>query len=262
MPRPTHEPPTGAHEERADRSDAERSGASLGPRSGAVVLVHGAWVGDWCWGPLLPHLCAAGHDVHAIALRGHGSRSSESGPHITLADHVTDLVGHIEAWDLVDVVLVAHSYGGRVATRALPLLADRVAHVVYLDAHAPVTDLADDEPAPSGPPTEAAAADGMIRFGEFPPDAAEFGGSDAVEWFLERVVAQSAATLREPWRAAIPGHVRRTYVHATGSGPSRFAPYADSARADPAWRYVELTCSHWLMVARPAEVAAIIDDSV
>lgn len=215
--------------------------------------MHGAWVGDWCWEPILPLVRATGRDVHAVALRGHGSRRAESGPHITLGDHVTDLVDHVEAWDLDGVVLVAHSYGGRVVTRALPHLADRIRHVVYLDAHAPLIDDA------SG--THVGAREGMVCFGEFPPDPVEFGSSEAVQWFMERVVAQSAATLREPWHAAIPEHVGRTYVHAIGNGPTRFTPYADAARDDPSWRYVEVACSHWLMIAQPAEIAAIIDES-
>lgn len=36
------------------------------------VLVHGAWHGGWCWGPLEQALHAHGHDVTSPMLTGLG----------------------------------------------------------------------------------------------------------------------------------------------------------------------------------------------
>ena len=54
-------------------------------RRHAIVLVHGAWTGDWSWSPVLPLLAESGRPVHNVALTGYGSRSHLLTPDITLA---------------------------------------------------------------------------------------------------------------------------------------------------------------------------------
>lgn len=223
----------------------------LARRARAVVLVHGAWVGEWCWAPLLPWLERSGRPVHAVSLTGHGARRHQSAPTVTLDDHVADLVGVFDAHDLVDATVVAHSYGGRVATKACQELADRVARIVYLDAHAPLLDGA------AAPSTHLpAVVDGMVPVGPFPPDPAVFG-PDGVTWFLERAVPQSASTLSAPFHVDLPDAIERCYVFATGVPESPFTRYAEAAAARPDWEYHELPGDHWLMASHPREIAAI-----
>ncbi|MEP6298596.1 MAG: alpha/beta fold hydrolase [Ilumatobacter sp.] len=224
-------------------------------RGGAIVLVHGAWVGEWCWEPVLPLIRRSGRAVHAVSLRGHGVRARESGPHITLDDHVDDLVDLVDTFDLDEVTLVGHSYGGRVVTRAWPRVADRVDRLVYLDAHAPLGEAAIERA--TGHLVE---RDGMVPFDRFTPDPAEFGGADAVDWFTSRLRPQSAATLSADFAVDLPTDVDTTYVAATKDADSPFAGYAAAARAACDWRFGELDCSHWLMIARPVEVARIVLD--
>ena len=226
----------------------------LAQRREAIVLVHGAWVGEWSWSPVLPLLAASGRTVHAVSLAGHGARRRELGPHLTLDDHVADVCGVIETHDLVDITLVGHSYGGRVINLVYARLPDRVARMVFLDAHAP---LAPDTGQTPERLAEAAASGGMLPFQGYDPDPAEVGGADGVAWFMERVVPQSFATfaaLGPPLPDALP----KTYVAATGYSPTRFAHYAEAASANPDWDYVELPGSHWLMFSHPNEVAEII----
>ena len=104
------------------------------------VLVHGAWVGEWYWDPIVERLSATGFDVVAVSLTGHGLRASEQGAHVTIQDHARDIVETIEAVDQGSIILVAHSYGGRPATAAWDLARDRIAHLVYLEAVAPVSE--------------------------------------------------------------------------------------------------------------------------
>jgi pimeloyl-ACP methyl ester carboxylesterase len=227
----------------------------LSRREHAIVLVHGAWVGEWSWSPVLPLLEASGRPVHAVSLTGHGARRHESGPHVTLATHVADVVGVIETHDLTDITLVGHSYGGRVITAAYAQLADRVSRLVYLDGHAP---LAPDTGQTPERFAQAEANGGMLLFEDYDPDPAEVGGPDGVAWFMARVMPQSFATFASPLGPPLPDHVDKTYVYASGSQPSRFTRYADAAAAHPAWHYVELAGSHWLMFTHPTEVTEII----
>jgi pimeloyl-ACP methyl ester carboxylesterase len=224
-------------------------------RRRAIVLVHGAWVGEWSWSPLLPHLEGHGRSVYAVSLTGHGARSHESGPHVTLADHVADVIGVIETHGLSAVTLVGHSYGGRVITAVHRRIGDRIERLVYLDAHAPLAPDAGQSPERIA---EAATGGGMLRFQGYDPDPAEIGGPDGLAWFLDRVMPQSFATFTEPLGPPLPDSVDKTYVFATGYSPTRFGVYAASAAADPAWQYQELAASHWLILTHPAELAEII----
>ena len=220
----------------------------------AIVLVHGAWVGEWSWLPVLPSLRASGRAVHAVSLTGHGARSSGSGPHVDLSAHVADVVAVIETLDLRRVTLVGHSYGGRVITRVGAEVADRLTAMVFLDAHAPVAG----DPGQSAARREAAEANGgMLPFSFYAPPvtAADVGDLD---WFQARVMPQSFACFTEDWVRPVPDGVRPTYIFASGYEPTRFADYAEAARAAAGWRYHELPGSHFLMFDHTDRVADLI----
>jgi pimeloyl-ACP methyl ester carboxylesterase len=224
-------------------------------RARAIVLVHGAWVGDWSWIPVLPLLEASSRPVHNVALTGYGSRSHLLSPDITLADHVADLVTLVETFDLVDITLVGHSYGGRVITDAFEPLADRVSRMVYLDAHAPIA------PDSGQTPERVRAAEesgGYLPFTGYDPDPDHVGGPAGVAWFEERTRPQAFRTILSPMTGTLPDSLPKTYVFCTGYEPTRFAAYAAAAEASPDWEYRELDSDHWPMFSHPAEVAEII----
>jgi pimeloyl-ACP methyl ester carboxylesterase len=220
-----------------------------------VVLVHGAWVGEWSWSPLIPLLEASGRPVHAVSLRGHGVRSHESSPEIGLDDHVEDLVTHVETCDLTSITLVGHSYGGRVITAAYPALRDRVSRMVYLDAHAPTAPDAGQSP----DRIEAArATGGFLPFSGYDPNPADIGGEAGLSWFLDRVRPQSFKTFMVPMTGTLPASLPKAYVFCSGYGPSRFEEYAKAAAVAPDWEYHDLDTDHWPMFNRTADVAAIV----
>ena len=101
------------------------------------VLVHGAWGGSYGFRYLRGPLREAGHEVFTPSLTGIGERVHLSSPQVNLTTHVTDVVNTILYEDLTDIVLLGYSYGGMVVTGALEHVADRVAHLVYLDAFKP-----------------------------------------------------------------------------------------------------------------------------
>lgn len=104
---------------------------------GAIVLVHGAWQGAWCWARTLPRLDDGGHVVVAPTLRGSGERADELDPQVGLADHVADVAAALEGLD-EPAVLVVHSYAGMlpagVVARCGP---DAVGAVVFVDSFYP-----------------------------------------------------------------------------------------------------------------------------
>ena len=219
------------------------------------MLVHGAWVGDWSWIPVLPRLAASGRPVHNVALTGYGSRSHQLSSDITLADHVADVVTLVETFDLVEITLVGHSYGGRVITDAFAQLSDRIARMVYIDAHAPIA------PDTGQSPERVRAAEeagGYLPFREYDPDPAHVGGRAGVEWFLARTRPQAFRTILSPMTGTLPESLPKTYVACTRYGPSRFAAYAAAARAAPDWEYRELDSDHWPMFSHTTDVAEII----
>src|SRR5262245_39709780 len=102
------------------------------------VLVHGGGHGGWCYQRLSPLLRAAGHEVYAPTLTGLGERKHLLRPDTDLETHIADIVGVLQYEGLKDVILVGHSYGGMVITGVADRAADRIGHIVYLDAANPV----------------------------------------------------------------------------------------------------------------------------
>lgn len=190
-----------------------------------------------------------------VSLTGHGARRHLGGPHVTLADHAHDVCSLIEIYDLDNITLVGHSYGGRVITQAMATVGQRVQSLVYIDAHTPVV--------PDTGPTQdridlAAENGGMVPFVGYSPDPLLLGGEDGVRWFLERTADQSFACLSAPWQIDLPNNVAKTFIYAAGNTNGRFTQYADAVRNDPAWTYHELDGPHFLMLSHPEELANIV----
>lgn len=220
-----------------------------------IVLVHGAWVGEWSWLPIVPRLQTSGRAIHNVSLTGQGARRHQAGNHLHLIDHVDDVVGVIDTLDLRGVTLVGHSYGGRVITGVAGRVPDRLTAMVYLDAHAPIA------PDPGQTPERLAAAeanDGMLPFGGYDLDPEHFGGTAGVAWCRERIVDHPMACFTDPWVVELPDHVAKTYVYAAGPEPSKFAGYSAAAKSDPGWQHLEVEGPHFLMFSHPDEVAALI----
>ena len=121
------------------------------------VLVHGAYLGGWCWRWVTPHLQAAGHEVSTPTLTGHGERVHLAHPKVDLDTHVADVVNVLHYEDLTGVVLVGWSYGGTVVAGAADRVPERIAHVVYLDSDVPR------DGDTSAPPSQHAARQALAR---------------------------------------------------------------------------------------------------
>lgn len=223
------------------------------------VLVHGAWHGGWCWRRVLPLLRAAGHEAHAPTLTGLGDRAHLLTPAVGVEAWVDDLCATLVAEDVRDAVLVGHSFAGVLILAVAERLPERVARLVFLDAHTPEDDESPVDEAPGlGPVVRAAAAERGDGWLVPPWPAAELGIEDPAEaaWVDARLTPFPLAAFEHRVRLtseaarAIP----RAYVWCTRS---LFGPIAEQARAD-GWPVLELDAGHDAMVTAPGELAAIL----
>jgi pimeloyl-ACP methyl ester carboxylesterase len=226
------------------------------------VLVHGAWGGAHGFRKVRGPLRAAGHEVFTPSLTGIGERAHLTSPQVGLTTHVTDVANTVLYEDLRGIVLLGFSYGGFVVTGALQHIADRVSHLVYLDAFLPgdgdtVNDL-----------TGGGTGFGVCGPGRdwlVPPLSHEYDDPAEAAWAAVRRTPQPAGCFAEPVRLARPLEdypFTRTYIKATGEPrPEPGGPFwaaADRVRHSPAWRYREIACNHMIPSNRPAELAGLL----
>src|SRR5215472_13600130 len=129
---------------------------SFGP---PILFLHGAWHGSWCWAEVLARVTGAGARAVAVDMAGHGLRArhpaaltrrpfdasllaTEPSPvaGVDLDQAGNLLISQMEQLGAGDpVVVVAHSAGGVVLTRAAQLAPGLVAHAAYLTAIMPAS---------------------------------------------------------------------------------------------------------------------------
>ena len=226
------------------------------------VLVHGGGHGGWCYKKVKPILEEAGHEVFAPSLTGLAERSHLLSPAIDLDVHISDIVQVLHYWDLHDVVLVGHSYGGMVITGVADRAADRIAKLVFLDAANPsngqsLVDVA-------GPIIEAtrpmgAMVDGVELVLLPSPDAGMFYGvTDPADlaWMADRLTGhpwkcfeQKLELLNEDALWAIPQY----HIVCESTLATRDTDLIGTARAEG--RLWHIDTGHDLMITEPRFVA-------
>lgn len=228
------------------------------------LLVHGAWHGGWCWRDVAKELRRAGHAVFTPTLSGLGDRAHLPWAGIGLATHVRDIVNVIEAEELAAVRLVGHSYGGIVISGVAEYCADRLAHLVYLDALVPRHGLTHVElvpPRPGGSLEQLRKSGGTAT--HLPAGSMEFLGvhdPEQVQWLNRHLTPHPLKTMTDPSdlphdRAAT---LRRTFIRCTERARSTMSSFAKAAASDPSWRYRELATGHDAMVTAPAPLARLL----
>lgn len=101
-----------------------------------VVLIHGSWLGGWCWREVADRL-APSFKVLTPTLSGLGDRAHLANDAIDPTLHVRDVLQWLAVEDPDRVILVGHSYGSMVAHGLLDPLGDRVASIVVVDGFLP-----------------------------------------------------------------------------------------------------------------------------
>ncbi len=223
------------------------------------VLVHGAWGGAHTFRRVRPLLTAAGHDVFTPGLTGIGERSHLASPQVNLTTHIQDVVNVLWYEDLSDVVLLGFSYGGFVVTGAVAHVAERLRHLVYLDAFVP----GDGETLVG---LTGQSGDPVIRLGAqwlIPPPPRSYDDPAEEAFAVPRRTPHPVGCFTEPVRLPRPLEefsFGRTFVKATAEPPgsSPFWAAARRAQSSPAWAYHEIATDHLIPVNRPHELAEIL----
>jgi len=225
------------------------------------VLVHGAWLGGWCWRRNVQALRRAGHEVYAPTLTGLGERSHLMSPGINLDTHITDIVNVIEREELSDVVLVGHSYGGMVISGVADQLSDKVASLVYLDAFVPEN--GQSLASLSQRVAPAAAAGGGYTIPFF--GAAVFGASLEVAAYVDaRTSPHPAACFVQPIKltGGIDRVKKKTYIYANVPAPTTFTPFYEKLKDNNGWVVHTLPCTHLVQIDLPNELTKLLLQAV
>lgn len=250
---------------------------SLRKRSGrdkrqkTYVLVHGAWHGGWCWRDVAKPLLEAGHFVLTPSLTGLADRKHLMSPEIGLETHISDIASLIEYYDLQDIVLVGHSYGGMVITGVADRLKERISHIIYLDAALPRSG---DSMISQGPPRSddeiqkiesnlrMLAPDG-IAMQAFPPEILGIAQSHpSYAWVAEKLTPHPLKTWLDPIKLSNGGSggLDRTYIHCNKPvlPNSSFGWHAAQLQDDDSWQYHAIATGHDAMVTAPRELLKLI----
>ncbi len=97
------------------------------------VLVHGGFVGGWCWEKLVPLLKEAGHRVEAPDLPGSGDDNTPI-PEVSLQAYA-DRISEVLDAQPEPVVLVGQSSGGVAVSQAAEQRPDKIHMLVYVGAY-------------------------------------------------------------------------------------------------------------------------------
>lgn len=232
-----------------------------------LVLVHGAWQSNGTWDVLAPLLEKRGHRVITPVLSGLGTDRSRLSPHITLQQHVGDVLGELSK-SPDRVIVVGHSYAGMIISGVAERNPTQVRRLVFLDAFIPedgqsVLDLLPPEIGTHFRGVARDHGDGWrLPGGEGQLDLWGLKPGKARDFVRARLCDFSLHCFEEPLplpanrKASIPA----TFIASVAEEyPARpfFAPFAAKARA-LGWEVAELNTGHDSHVERPGEVADIL----
>jgi len=232
------------------------------------VLVHGSFLGGWCWREVKNLLAQAGHTVYAPTLTGLGERIHLRSAEIGLQTHITDITNLIEWEELTDLVLVGHSYGGTVITGVCDAIKDRIRHVIYLDSNVPRN-------GETNYPGVTRQAIEQV-YGELdegylipPPPLSDFGltpdnvSAEIYAWYKRRLTAHPLQTYLEPLILEKGGSegLPRTYIFCTADRPKPYPPPLQALLnrvQGSSWSYKELDSGHNAMTLAPDELCNML----
>lgn len=217
------------------------------------VLVHGAWMGPWCWRDLGLELTR-----RDVAWRTVQLPSSDANCDAT-ADLYDDAARVVAATnDLDNVVLVGHSYGGMVITEAAPQIPGLVG-AIYIAALVPTKSESATETARAvrvrSELDDAIEVDGaLLRLNPEKARGALFGQCDeeTSTWALRQLGRQTVASFRSP-RKAESVDVSSLYIKCRSD--RSIDPGLQNVMATRCDEHIEIESDHSPFLSHPHELA-------
>jgi pimeloyl-ACP methyl ester carboxylesterase len=222
----------------------------------SFVLVPGAWLGGWAWARVSPLLESQGH-VYPVTLTGMGERVHLASPEHGIETAVQDVLNVLSYNDLEDVVLVGHSFAGKVVAPVADRASDRVRLILYVDALRP-----DKVRTPQG------GFDPTKEFGSGPPGSFTVPLSEKVidtigpdvkgadrEWLLSKATPWPVKPAMEPITLSNKfDSVESAYIFCSKSGdPVDEIISGKWGKLEGPHRVIE--SGHWPMITMPDELA-------
>jgi pimeloyl-ACP methyl ester carboxylesterase len=206
----------------------------------------------------------AGHRVTTPTQTGLGERKHLMSKDITLEIFVLDLVNHIEAEDLPDVVLVGHSFGGMAITGTADCIPGALRHLVYLDAR-----ILEPGQTPLDVSIPKVREERLRTAREFsgglcvpPPPAVSFGvpASADADWVDGHLAPHPIGTLTSTPALTNPigNGLPCTYNACTEPLSEQLAISRARARSRPDWGWPEIATGHDAMVSAHGELARML----
>ncbi|WP_082522303.1 alpha/beta hydrolase family protein [Acidovorax sp. Root402] len=227
------------------------------------VLLHGAFHGGWCWSPVAERLRAEGHRVFTPTFTGVGERAHLLNPTVDLNTFIQDVIAVVEMEELQRITLVAHSFGGYVASGVIDRIPGRIASAIYLDAPMGSNGVSvlGEAPADVRQARLAAAVDLNGTRAIAPPSSTAFGLSEAaqVAWVNRRMTPMPLRAYETPLTLKGPpgGGQPKRFIRCVEPALPNIEASGRYAR-EHGWRYSELRTGHDAMISMPTQVAEML----
>jgi pimeloyl-ACP methyl ester carboxylesterase len=209
---------------------------------------------------VVPFLEKRGHSAYPVTLTGMGERVHLATEVVGMETGIQDVLNVIRYNDLDDVVLVGHSFAGKVAAAVADRAADKVAKVLYLDGFHPQKVRTPQGVFPDEFPVEGS----MVPL---PEEFLESVGKDVRganrDWFVSMATPTPVKYLRDPITlSAKIDSMKSGYIFCTlgdtlswylSQSPNGNVDEVLKANLDGPYRLIE--SGHWPMITKPRELA-------
>ncbi len=231
------------------------------------ILIHGMAHGAWCWHKVVPLLQQAGHTVIALDLPGHGHDTAPIGQQ-SLESYAERVVSALDAQP-APVILVGHSMGGMVISRAAELRPTKIATLVYLCAYLPHGSLSIRELSPREHSLESSDAPTIIDLEQgtitVKPETTRYGffsdcSDEDIAYANARLCPEALAALAQPV-ALTPerfGSVPRVYITTTEDRTVLPAWQKAMYKAQPCRQVVSMATGHSPFFSAPEELVRLL----
>lgn len=242
-----------------------------------LLLIHGAWQGAWAWDAFRPEIEARGYQAHAVDMPGNGNGPDNTSPldvsmdlYMSFLRGELDRIGH-------PTIVIGHSSGGIIASQLAELEPDRVGGLIYLTAMMLPSGMRFAELVEQLTPRNPEVA-GIVPYLNWSEDGETSAVRDgaAQEIFLQdcdAVDADAAAARLKPhpqrgrdicavWTDENFGRVPRAYIEATQDRSVVPAAQRRMQELVPGAKRYSIDTGHTPQLARPVELADLVDRAV